>query len=63
MEPILRRLSLGTGYNPLPVRGEMIIQVKLFATLGMFAPHEQAAKPFPYEIDNGATLKTLASEL
>ena len=41
----------------------MLIQVKLFATLGIFAPHGTSAKPFPLEVEPGSTLKDLVGRL
>jgi len=41
----------------------MVIQVKLFATLGIYAPHGIAAKPFSLEVEPGTTVKDLVSRL
>ncbi len=41
----------------------MIIQVKLFATLGMYAPHGISAKAFKLEVEPGTTVKDLISRL
>jgi sulfur-carrier protein len=41
----------------------MQIQVKLFATLGRFAPHQQGAKPFSLNIEEGSTLQTITEKL
>lgn len=37
----------------------MEVKVKLFATLGQYAPDGESAKPFVVEVDEGATLSTL----
>jgi molybdopterin synthase sulfur carrier subunit len=41
----------------------MLVHVKLFATLGMFAPHGISAKPFPLEVEPGSTLQDLVGRL
>lgn len=41
----------------------MHIQVKLFASLGIFAPHGKAATIFPYVIDEGTNLNMLVNLL
>lgn len=41
----------------------MEITVKLFASLGAYAPKEESAKPFQCEIEEGATLKRLIEKL
>lgn len=41
----------------------MEIKVKLFASLGAYAPDEQSAKPFSCEVEEGATLKRLIEKL
>jgi molybdopterin converting factor small subunit len=41
----------------------MEITVKLFASLGEYAPDEESARPFRWEIEEGATLKRLIENL
>jgi molybdopterin converting factor small subunit len=41
----------------------MKITVKLFASLGAYAPDKKSARPFPFEIEEGATLKKLIQKL
>ena len=41
----------------------MVIQVKLFATLGMYAPHGVSTKPFALEVEPGTTGQDLISRL
>lgn len=41
----------------------MEVKVKLFATLGQYAPDGQSAKPFVVEVEQGATLNTLFDKL
>lgn len=41
----------------------MEVKVKLFATLGEFAPDGESGKPFKVEVDQGATLKALLDRL
>jgi sulfur-carrier protein len=45
------------------LRGMMKISVKLFASLGDFAPKGESAKPFTCEIKAGATLIELIHQL
>ncbi len=37
----------------------MEVKVKLFATLGQYAPNGESAKPFVVEVDEGTQLNTL----
>ena len=41
----------------------MEVKVKLFATLGEYAPDGESAKPFKVEVDQGATLRALLDRL
>lgn len=41
----------------------MEVTVKLFASLGRYAPGEESAKPFFCKIEDGATLKKLIENL
>ena len=41
----------------------MEVKVKLFATLGQYAPDGESAKPFVVEVEQGATLNTLFDKL
>ena len=41
----------------------MEVKVKLFATLGEYAPDGESAKPFEVEVDQGATLSALLDKL
>ena len=41
----------------------MQVRVKLFATLGMYAPGGESAKPFVMEVDQGTRLNALLDKL
>lgn len=41
----------------------MEVKVKLFASLGKYAPEEETAKPFLHKIQDRATLRSLAEKL
>ena len=64
MESIVRGLFVGAGYRPLPVKDEMKITVKLFATLLEFSPNRAfSGAPFEYELPDDATLADLVAKL
>ena len=44
-------------------RGMMEVKVKLFATLGQYAPHGKSAKPFVIDVEENTSVKALVDKL
>lgn len=63
MEPVVRRLSVGTIYHSVSVGCQMFVRVKLFATLSRYALNRASGVSFDIELSEGATLDDVVNQL